>query len=93
VNFNSDLELAPEHAFSLTGLGLIAQKQGELKSAADYYRRAVSADPSDIHYLLLSRALRQAGLTAEAERTEHIGMEKSSDWDVAQREVEKLLQE
>jgi len=90
-NFNAALQLTPEHAFSLTGLGLIAQKQGDLKSAVAYYRRAVSDDPSGIHYLLLSQALKRAGL--EPDGAAQTGMEKSPDREAAQAEVTKLLLE
>jgi len=69
----------------------IAQKQGDLKSAVAYYRRAVSDDPSGIHYLLLSQALKRAGL--EPDGAAQTGMEKSPDREAAQAEVTKLLLE
>jgi Flp pilus assembly protein TadD len=50
----------------MTGLGLIAQENGDLPEAILQYSRAMAAEPTDVGYLLLAQALQQAGRSGEA---------------------------
>jgi len=64
----------PNHVFSLIALGEAKLSQGDLKSAKDYLKRAVAADPSSwrAHELLAHLALQDgsyADAQQEAERT------------------------
>jgi len=92
-NFNFALKLNPEHAFTLTGLGLIAQRKGDLLSASDYFKRAARLDASDTHYLLEAQALQQIGRRAEADEAREQARKVSSDWDAAEAEVNQLLRQ
>jgi protein O-mannosyl-transferase len=64
--FAVTLKLAPTRARAMTGLGLIAQQQGDLSEAVHQYSRAISAQPTDVGYLLLAQALELSGQTGEA---------------------------
>ena len=50
----------------MVGLGLIAQKNGDLPEAIRQYSHAMAVQPTDVGYLLLARALQQAGRLDEA---------------------------
>jgi protein O-mannosyl-transferase len=65
-SFEAALQLAPDRAKAMTGLGLIAQGNGDLPEAIRQYSHAVAAEPSDVGYLLLAQALQRAGRLDEA---------------------------
>jgi tetratricopeptide (TPR) repeat protein len=50
----------------MTGLGLIAQENGELPEAIRQYESAIATEPTDVGYLLLAQALRLQGRSEEA---------------------------
>jgi protein O-mannosyl-transferase len=64
--FEAALRLAPNRGRAMTGLGLIAQENGDMPEAIRQYSRAVAAEPTDVGYLLLAQALQRAGRVAEA---------------------------
>ena len=64
--FETALQLAPDRARAMTGLGLIAQENGDLPEAIHQYSRAIAAEPTDVGYVLLAQALQQAGRLDEA---------------------------
>lgn len=64
--FETALQLAPDRARAMTGLGLIAQENGDLAEAIRQYSHAVAAEPTDVGYLVLAQALHQAGRLDEA---------------------------
>ena len=64
--FETALQLAPDRARAMTGLGLIAQENGDLPEAIHQYSRAIAAEPTDVGYLLLAQALQQVGRLDEA---------------------------
>jgi protein O-mannosyl-transferase len=64
--FETALQLAPDRARAMTGLGLIAQENGDLPEAIRQYSRAIAAEPTGVGYLLLAQALQQAGRLDEA---------------------------
>jgi tetratricopeptide (TPR) repeat protein len=92
-NYDSALRLLPDNKFALIGLGLIAQKTGDLAHAVDYYTRAVKADPSDAEYLLLAQALVKAGRASEAQVAYSQAQKISRDWNATEQAVNHLLQE
>jgi tetratricopeptide (TPR) repeat protein len=59
--FEAVLQLAPDRARAMTGLGLLAQERGDLPEAIRQYSHAVEAEPTDIGYLLLAQALQREG--------------------------------
>jgi pentatricopeptide repeat protein len=64
--FEMALQLAPDRARAMTGLGLIAQESSDLPEAVRQYSRAVKTEPTDIGYLLLAQALQREGRMDEA---------------------------
>jgi tetratricopeptide (TPR) repeat protein len=64
--FETALQLAPDRARAMTGLGLIAQENGDLAEAIRQYSHAAAAEPTDVGYLVLAQALHQAGRLDEA---------------------------
>ena len=92
-NYDSALRLLPDNKFALIGLGLIAQKTGDLAHAVDYYAQAVKADPSDAEYLLLAQALAKAGRASEAQAAYSQAQKISRDWNATEQAVNHLLQE
>ena len=64
--FETALQLEPNWARAMTGLGLIAQENGDMTEAIRQYSRAVAVQPTDVGYLLLAQALRQEGRLDEA---------------------------
>jgi protein O-mannosyl-transferase len=92
-NYDSALQLLPDNKLALIGLGLIAQKTGDLAHAADFYSRAVTAEPSDAAYLLLAQALEKAGRPRQAETAYAQAQKMSPDWNATEQAVGHLLQE
>ena len=64
--FETALQLAPGRSLAMTGLGLIAQDNGDLPEAIRQYSRAIAAEPNDVTYLLLAQALHREGRLDEA---------------------------
>jgi len=89
--FEAALQLAPDRANAMIGLGLIAEKNGDFPEAVRWYARSLTVQPDDVVSLLLAHALQQAGHADEAkavfERVAHF----SSDLPEAQKEAEELL--
>jgi tetratricopeptide (TPR) repeat protein len=62
--YEISLQLAPDRPMApmaMIGLGLIAQKNGDLPEAVRQYSRAMAVQPTDVGYLLLAEALQQQG--------------------------------
>jgi tetratricopeptide (TPR) repeat protein len=64
--FETALHLVPNRARAMTGLGLIAQENGDLPEAIRQYESAIATEPTDVGYLLLAQALRLQGRSEEA---------------------------
>jgi protein O-mannosyl-transferase len=92
-NYDSSLRLLPDNKLALIGLGLIAQKTGDLAHAVDYYAQAVQAESSDVEYLLLAQALAKAGRASEAQAAYGQAQTISRDWSATEQAVNHLLQE
>lgn len=92
-NYDSALQLLPGNKLALIGIGLIAQKTGDLALAIDYYSKAVAVEPSDSEYLLLGQALARAGQAREAQAAYDQAQRISPDWNATQQSVDHLLHE
>jgi len=79
VNFN------PQHGRAWIGLGVVAQKSGDVDGAIQDYSRSVEADPTDLGYLLLAQALTVRGETAKAAKATNQARLISPDFEHAQR--------
>ncbi len=87
-NFESAAKLNNPYPLQL---GLLAQKAGDWNQAVQYYAYALSAQPSDVGFLLLEQALRGAGHYQDAERAHQQAEQHSSDLGRAQQIADQLL--
>ena len=67
ASFEQAVAINPNDARSLLGIGLMAQKSGDLNIAIPAYTKALKIAPVDWGYLLLAKALEQQGRSEEAE--------------------------
>jgi protein O-mannosyl-transferase len=89
--FETALQLEPDWARAMTGLGLIAQENGDMAEAIRQYSRAVAVQPTDVGYLLLAQALRQEGRLDEATAISERVARLSPNLAEAQKTVESFL--
>ena len=66
-SFQQALRLAPDTEQALIGLGVLAQKSGDLAHAIEIYGQANQIRPTALGYLLLARALHRSGRSEDAE--------------------------
>ena len=90
--FEKAIESQPDRPMPmvLIGLGLIAQKNGDLAEAVLDYSRAMAVEPTDVGYLLLAQALEDEGRKGEATAIRERLQKLSSDIAAAQKEAESL---
>ncbi len=62
------VELAPDTSQAWLGLGIVAQRTGDLNGAIQNYLHANQVQRSGLGYLLLARALHDSGHSQEAEQ-------------------------
>src|SRR6266478_2995906 len=93
--YEISLQLAPDRpmamAMAMIGLGLIAQKDGDLPEAIRQYSRAMAVQPTDVGYLLLAQALQQQGRSDEANAIFERVARFSPNLAEAQKTAESLL--
>jgi len=89
--FETALQLEPDRARAMVGLGLIAQEKGDLAEAIRLYSRASAVQPTDVGYLLLARALQLAGHANEANAISESVARSSPDFPKALKTTESLL--
>ena len=89
--FETALQLEPDGARAMTGLGLIAQENGDMTEAIRQYSRAAAVQPTDVGYLLLAQALRQEGRLDEATAISERVARFSPNLAEAQKTVESFL--
>lgn len=92
-NYEAAVKLEPDTPHAWIGLGLLAQKNGDLNRAIEDYSRAMSIQPTDAGYLLLAQALEKAGRTQEAKAAYETAQRLSPDLKQAQLNAEQLLNE
>jgi tetratricopeptide (TPR) repeat protein len=89
--FETALQLEPNWARAMTGLGLIAQENSDMTEAIRQYSRAAAVQPTDVGYLLLAQALRQQGRLDEATAISERVARLSPNLAEAQKTVESFL--
>jgi tetratricopeptide (TPR) repeat protein len=91
--FEMALRLTPDHPMpmAMIGLGLIAERSGDLAEAVRQYSDAMRVQPTDVGFLLLAHALRQQGHADEANTISERVARFSPNLPDAQKEVESLL--
>jgi len=98
-NFDSAIKLKRAFPVALLDMGLIAQKTAQKTAhgpddwnrAAGYFAQFVTAEPSDVGYLLLSHALEQAGRPDDAKLAYQQAQALSTDFARAQQQADQLL--
>jgi tetratricopeptide (TPR) repeat protein len=90
-NFAAALQLDPHKAAAMVGLGMLAQKSGDVDGAIAQYSQAMSIEPTAVGYVLLARALEQGGHSGEAKAALYKARQLTSDFDQAQRTADELL--
>jgi Flp pilus assembly protein TadD len=90
-NYRQALAIEPHDPYALMGMGLLAYRESDFKTAVDYFSGAVEADPSDFDYLLLATALREAGREADANAARAEAQRVSKDWTQAQDKAHWFL--
>jgi Flp pilus assembly protein TadD len=66
-SYQNALRLNPDDGMALTGLAVLALRQGQSDVAVAELEHAVKVDPNDVNVLLFAQALRRAGRAAEAD--------------------------
>jgi len=89
--FETALQLAPDRARAMVGLGLIAQDNSDLAEAIRQYSRSVAVHPTDVGYLLLAQALQQEGHVDEANAITESVARSSPDLPKALKTTKSLL--
>jgi Flp pilus assembly protein TadD len=85
------LRLNPNKAAAMVGMGLLSQKNGNFEQAIGQYSRAMSIEPTAVGYVLLARALEQAGHPGEAKAAIDKARQLTNDFDQAQKSADDLL--
>jgi tetratricopeptide (TPR) repeat protein len=84
-DFEATLNLQPGNSPAYRGLGLLAQRAGDITTATQDYKRSVQIQPSPVGYLLLAQALEIGGQTeaARAAQSRAANMTRDLDQDIA----------
>ena len=89
-SFESAIQLNRLHPTFFLDLGLIAQKNGDWNGAAENFTRLAKMEPSDVAYLLLSRALARGGHAEDAQRADAFARQISSDIQQAEQTANQV---
>jgi len=92
-NFQRAVDVSPSYAGAWIGLGLAAQKCGDLSLAVQAYSHAAQVQPAGLGYVLLARALEQSGRKEEAKEATQQARRLSENFLQAQRTADRLLAE
>ena len=90
-SFQEAVELNPKQARAWMGLGVVAQRSGDLTKAVDDYTHCVQSQPTDVCYVLLAGALQQSGRTVDAQAAMQSAKMMSPNLDQAQRVADGLV--
>ena len=90
-NFQRAVDTSPRYVGAWIGLGLAAQKTGDLSGAVQAYSHAVEIQPSDLGYLLLAQAFYQSGRKNEAQAATQQARRLSRNFAETQRTADRLL--
>ena len=91
ASFQAALAINHHGAREWQGLGLVEQKSGDTAGAARAFGELARIDATDINLLLLAQAQEKNGQANEARESRQKAATLSSDLDVAQRQVDRML--
>ena len=90
-NFEQAVKINPEDARSWLGIGIMAHKSGDLKTAVAAYTNALKTDPFDWGYLLVARALDESGRHQEADTARQKAAALSQNLEQARKMADQVL--
>ena len=90
-NFEAVLSRRPDNASAYRGLGLVFEKTGDTKRAANNFGRSAELQPSPVGYLLLEQALELAGAPEAARQAHAKAAQMTSNLAADQATVRGLL--
>jgi len=90
-NFQHAVDISPPYVAAWVGLGLAAQKMGDLNLAIQAYSRAAQIQPMGTSYLLLAQVLEQSGRKDEAQAATEQAQRVSENIAADKRTVGQLL--
>ncbi|MGH9498214.1 MAG: tetratricopeptide repeat protein [Terriglobales bacterium] len=90
-SFAAALRIEPNKPAALVGMGLLAQRSGNLEEAIAMYSHAMAVQPTAVGYVLLARAQQQGGHPAEAKASLDKARQLTSDLGEAQQTADQLL--
>lgn len=90
-SYEAALAQFPENPQALMGLGLVAQRAGNLRQAIDCYSRSAQLEPNDVVLLLFAQALESDGQTQPAQNVRAQAEHISRDLARASRLSQQLL--
>ncbi len=90
-DFEAGVKQQPWNSPAYRGLGLVAQRAGDIASAVADYERSVELQPSPVGYLLLAQALELAGQAAAARAAQSQAASMTADLSDDIATVEQLL--
>ena len=90
-SFQAAAQLLPSRVLAWIGLGLVAQASGDPDRALQSYSRALKIQPSDVGYVLLARALDQAGRHVQAQAALKAAQALSQNFEEACQTADHLL--
>jgi tetratricopeptide (TPR) repeat protein len=90
-DFEAALDAQPANPAAYRGLGLVAQRSGNIAQAAQDYERAVELRPTPVDYLLLGHALEIAGQPEAARAAQSQAMRMTGDLNDDIATVRQLL--
>jgi tetratricopeptide (TPR) repeat protein len=91
LDFEGALHAQPQNWSAYRGLGLVAQRAGDVPKAAEEYRISVQLLPSPVGYLLLAQALERSGQADRAHAAEAAAAQMSRDFNDDVATVRQLL--
>jgi len=92
-SFQQAVNLNPNDGESWLGLGIMAHKLGDLKTAIPAYSQALKVESLDWVYVLLAMALEQSGRHEEARAAMQKASVVSKNFEQTQRVAEKVLEQ
>jgi len=90
-DFEATLDQQPGNSPAYRGLGLLAQRAGDIAQATQDYARAVEIEPSPLGYLLLAQALDTGGQTEAARAAQSQAARMTPDLNADIAVVKQLL--
>ncbi len=90
-NYEQALKIESRDPYALMGIGLLAYRESDFSTAAEYFSRTVAVDPSDFDYLLLANALERAGQKTQASAAYNQARRVATNWDEAQKKAHWFL--